>query len=65
MVVFDNMILCLLIRFLSFSFSCPCSDRLTFNSFEETATESESPLTHENEAQTDKNKTEIKNSLNI
>ena len=57
MVVFDNMILCLLFRFLSFSFSYPCSDRLTFNSFEETATESESPLTHEYEAQTYKNKT--------
>ena len=61
MVVFDNMFLCLLIRFLSFSFSCPTfSDRLTFNSFEETAAESESPLTHEYEAQTDKNKTKIK-----
>ena len=65
MVVFDNMILCLLIRFLSFSCLTLSSDRLTFNNFEETATESESPLTHENEAQTDKNKTEIKNSLKI
>ena len=59
MVVFDNMILCLLIRFL-FLFPARPSDRLTFNSFEETAAESESPLTHEYEAQTDKNKTKIK-----
>ena len=60
MVVFDNVIPCLLSRFLSFSFLAGRPNRLTFNSFKETATESELLLTHEYKAQTDKNKTKIK-----
>ena len=49
-----------LLDFFLFLFPARRSNRLTFNTFEQTATENEKPLTHKYEAQNDKNKTKIK-----